>query len=132
LKNKNSKKPQGFLDWFHILRAITDEDLRSICGGDAALYLLFVRYAGIFFFSMAIFNCVILIPIYSTGDPSDPSLLIDKDISGDQVISLLVITVLNVTGTPVKMITVYILILGFYTAGTLLLMFFYWKQSLSW
>lgn len=132
LNRNGDKKPHGVLDWFHILRAISDEDLRSICGGDAALYLLFVRYAGLFFFGMTLFNCAILIPIYATGEPSDPNLLIDKDISGDQVISLLVITVLNVTGTPAKMITVYILILGFYTAGTLLLMFFYWKRSLSW
>jgi hypothetical protein len=127
-----SSRPLRFLDWFHVLRAISDDDLKQICGGDAALYVLFIRYAGLFFFIMAFFNCSILIPIYATGDPKDPSLLRDHDVAGDKVITLLVITVLNATGVESKIIAAYVLILGFYTAGTLLLMFFYWKKSLSW
>lgn len=83
-KNGQAKeKPEGFLAWMHILRAISDEDLRHICGGDAALYVLFIRYACFFFFFMTLFNLIILIPIYASGEPADPSLLIDKDTSSN-------------------------------------------------
>ena len=126
----NEKEPHGLLDWFHILRAISDEDLKLICGADCALYLIFNRYATIFFALMTLFNSVILIPIYGTGYPSKPDLLIDPETK--ETISLLTITVLNASGNIAKMISVYTMILIFYTFGTLAFMFFYWKRCLSW
>ena len=42
------------------------------------------------------------------------------------------ITVLNATNVIPKLITVFVLIMGLYTAGTLVLMYFYWKRSLNW
>lgn len=33
--------PQGMLDWYHILKTIKDQDLKLICGTDAALYIVF-------------------------------------------------------------------------------------------
>lgn len=71
MRNSNSlspaHQPQGFLEWFHRLRAITDEDLKIAGGADAALYVMFNRQATIFFALMSIFNSIILIPIYATG-----------------------------------------------------------------
>lgn len=73
------KKPNGILDWFHILRSISDEDLKIIGGADAALYVMFNRYAAIFFAVMSLFNCLVLMPIYATGDPANPSIIEDPD-----------------------------------------------------
>lgn len=124
------KEPKGLLDWFHVLRAISDEDLKLISGADAALYVIFNRYAAIFFFCMTLFNCAILIPFYATGDPSSPELIRDPNTKQD--ITLLLLTVLNASGNMNKLVAVYVLILGLYTGATLFFMFLYWKRSLSW
>lgn len=79
---------------------------------------------------MAMYNCILLIPIYATGDPIDLSVITDKETN--DIITLLVLTVLNITGSYPKMVTVYILVLLCYTFGVVLLMFFYLKKSLSW
>lgn len=42
------------------------------------------------------------------------------------------ITVMNITGSFPKLITVYVLELAFYTIGAFIFMFFYWKKSLQW
>lgn len=39
--NGKGWRPKGLLDWFYILRNISDEDLKVISGTDGALYLLF-------------------------------------------------------------------------------------------
>lgn len=57
------------MDWFYILRNFTDNDLKVICGTDGALYIVFIRYAAIFFGIMSAFNLIIFVPIYATGYP---------------------------------------------------------------
>ena len=68
-KESNKDKPNGLLDWFHILRRINDEDLKVISGTDGALYIIFIRYAAIFFSIITLINIVLFIPIYCSGDP---------------------------------------------------------------
>ena len=62
-------KPAGLLDWFYILKGITDEDLKLICGTDGALYIVFVRYCAFFFAFISVFNIVLFVPVYATGHP---------------------------------------------------------------
>ena len=57
------------MDWIRILRAISDEELKLICGTDAALYIIFVRYASYFFAISALFGFAVLFPIHVPGDP---------------------------------------------------------------
>lgn len=68
-------EPTGFLDWIKILGTIEDEELKQICGPDAALFVIFNRYAAIFFFISALFGLIVLAPMYATGDPEDPALI---------------------------------------------------------
>ncbi len=50
-----------------MLAEIRDEELRVIAGTDVALYIVFNRYAAIFFFFLTVFNFVVFIPVYVTG-----------------------------------------------------------------
>jgi hypothetical protein len=52
-----------------VLKEINDEELKAIAGTDAALYIIFNRYAAIFFFFITIFNFTVFMPIYATGQP---------------------------------------------------------------
>ena len=124
------QEPHGLLSWLRVLRAISDEDLKLLSGADAALYVIFNRYAAIFFACMTVFNAAVLIPIYATGDPIEHKIIEDPETK--QTVTLLVITILNVTGSISKLTASFILILGFYTAATFIFMFFYWKRSLEW
>lgn len=67
---KVNKKLSSLMDWYYILRNINDEDLKVICGIDIALYIIFVRYSGVFFFLITLFNFLVFVPIYSSGHPS--------------------------------------------------------------
>ena len=40
-----------------------------ICGTDYTLYLIFLRYAALFLFSITVFNGFVMVPLYTTGDP---------------------------------------------------------------
>jgi len=61
----------GVFDWIKILGQISDEDVRVIAGTDAALYIIFNRYAAIFFLFITMFNVLVFVPMYITGDPSN-------------------------------------------------------------
>jgi hypothetical protein len=58
------------LDWVKILKSINDEDLRIIAGTDCALYVIFLRYAALFFCFMSLINIAVFFPVYLTGDPA--------------------------------------------------------------
>lgn len=108
---------------------MTDEDLKIITGTDVALYIIFNRYAAIFFCVMSIFNAAIFIPIYVSGYPDDHKNIEDKD-GKLSIVSLL--TVLNITGNLKKISASYALMTIFYTGLSFTFMFFYWKKSLDW
>ncbi len=69
----------GFFDWIKILGNMNDEDVRLIAGTDAALYIIFNRYAAIFFLFITLFNTLVFLPIYVTGEPAKKEEIIDKD-----------------------------------------------------
>ena len=60
------------------MRAISDDEMKLICGTDAALFIIFVRYAAYFFAISAVFGFAVLVPIYSTGDPEKKALVYDE------------------------------------------------------
>lgn len=59
--------PEGIFEWIGILKDISDEDLKVIAGTDAALFILFNRYAAIFFLCVTLFNSFVFLPMYLTG-----------------------------------------------------------------
>jgi hypothetical protein len=59
---------EGLFDWLILLNKIDDAKLQRICGTDAALYLVFLRYSAIFFGWIAFVN-LIFIWIFITGKP---------------------------------------------------------------
>jgi hypothetical protein len=59
---------EGMFDWLKLLQKIDDNKLKRICGTDAALYLIFLRYSSIYFSVISCIN-IIFIWIYVTGKP---------------------------------------------------------------
>jgi len=86
--------------WFKALWHLNDDQLIEICGTDYTLYLIFLRMTAILCFVITIFNGVVMVPIYLTGDPmaSDDYKLVET------IPEMSAATVLNITGTTWKMI----------------------------
>lgn len=59
----------GVFDWLKILFKISDSKLVELCGTDAALYLIFLRYSSNFFGMISIINIGFLF-LYISGDPA--------------------------------------------------------------
>ena len=118
------------LDWIRILKSISDEEMKQICGTDAALYIIFVRYSAFFFAISAIFGFIVLVPIYATGDPEKPSLVYDE--TAGMKIALLLISIVNCTKIQAKVAVSFGIILIFYTSAIFFFIFLFWKRSLRW
>lgn len=118
------------LDWIRILKSISDEEMKQICGTDAALYIIFVRYAAYLFAISAIFGFIVLVPIYATGDPEKPSLVYDE--TAGMKIALLLISIVNCTKIQAKVAVSFGIILIFYTSAIFFFIFLFWKRSLRW
>ena len=86
-------------NWFRVLWKLDDPKLVEINGIDYTLYLIFLRYSAIFFLFLTVFNGVMMLPIYVSGNPT-------KD-----VISMQKITVLNIQESPKKIIATYFMTL---------------------
>ena len=107
---------------------MTDEDLKTISGTDAALYIIFLRYAAKFFGAITLVNIIIIIPIYCSGKP-----LKHDDVDHNESLSeLSILTILNITASHSKVGAVYILILIIYSTFALTMAFYYWKKSSEW
>ena len=91
-------------DWFRALWYISDDALLKICGTDYALYLIFLRMTSWLLFFITLFNGIIMVPIYLTGEPM-PS---DDYKTVDSISEMSAATVLNITLTSSKMIFTYI------------------------
>jgi Late exocytosis, associated with Golgi transport len=61
---------QGMFNWFVVLWNIKDSRLVEINGVDYTLYLVYLRYAATLFAAITLFNCMVMIPIYASGDPT--------------------------------------------------------------
>ena len=53
-----------------MLGKFNDYDLKKICGSDAALYLVFLRYSANYFTLLSVLD-ILLIFFYINGDPVD-------------------------------------------------------------
>jgi hypothetical protein len=124
-----SPNPEGIFQWIRILKDISDEDLKVIAGTDAALFILFNRYAAIFFMFVTVFNALVFLPMYLTGHPKDQKDVIDTE---KNVIILALLTSINISGSPAKQVAVFVLMMSIYTLGAFCLMYFYWKKSMEW
>lgn len=97
----------GFRDmfaWFKALWHLNDDQLIEICGTDYTLYLIFLRMSAILCFVITIFNGVVMVPIYLTGEP----MASDDYKKVDTISKMSAATVLNITSTPSKMIFAYV------------------------
>jgi hypothetical protein len=95
---------RDMFDWFKALWHLDDNQLQAICGTDYALYLIFLRFSAFLCFSISIFNGIVMVPMYVTGEPmpSDDYRLVEG------MSSMNAATVLNITGTHSKMVTAYV------------------------
>ena len=56
--------------WISTLNKIDDVKLQKIVGTDVALYLVWLRYSAVFFWSITALNFFVIL-MYMTGDPKD-------------------------------------------------------------
>lgn len=120
-------------DWFKALWHLSDDQLKTICGTDYALYLIFLRYTAFLLFVINIFNAAVIVPMYVTGEPmpSDDYHLVEN------MSKMNAATVLNVTDTHWKMlfsyITAIVLIpfLAFFMIFTFRQKYYTWKKSIN-
>lgn len=120
-------------DWFRVLWQMNDDQLKTICGTDYALYLIFLRYSAFLLFVINIFNAAVIVPIYLTGEPmpTDDYHLIEG------MSNMNAATVLNVTGTRWKMIFAYVCALvlvpfiAFFMIFTFRQKYYTWKRGIN-
>ena len=114
--------------WFKVLWALDDDQLKEICGTDYALYLIFLRMTSFLLLGITLFNSIVMVPIYLTGEPmaSDDYRLIDT------MSNMNAATVLNITATHPKMIFAYICAIIVIPASALLMVYSFRKKYYSW
>jgi len=117
------------LEWLRILKSFNDEDLKVICGTDGALYLIFQRYAALFFFALTLLNLLVFIPVYGSGSPNDVKDIEDEN---NNIVALLIISVMNITGDRDKQVAIYTIMMLFYSGSVFFFMYKYWKKSNLW
>jgi hypothetical protein len=59
---------ENILSWMQKIHKIEDSQLVKLCGTDAALYLVFLRYTSILFAIISVINTAFL-ALYITGNP---------------------------------------------------------------
>lgn len=102
--------------------------MKEISGTDAALYLIFLRYAATFYFIMLILSAGMIIPVYISGSPL-ASDLINQTVDFS---SLQVPTILNITGNNSKVALIFAFIFVTQTGMALAMVYYYWKKSNLW
>lgn len=118
----------GIFGWLKVLKRTNDDDLKAICGTDTALYLIFLRFAAIFFCAVTVISLLIIIPIYLSGVP----LAADAPTGFIHQIGLSRITILNITAENSKPAAVFALMYILTTSIALIMLFFYWRKSMEW
>ena len=68
-KSKYSESKLGFFRWVELLAEVKDTELQKLCGTDAALYLVFLRYSALYFGLISLVN-VVFMALYTTGKPT--------------------------------------------------------------
>ena len=80
-------------NWFKVLWNIKDQDLVQLNGVDYTLYLVYLRYAATLFAAITLFNCLVMMPVYASGEPIVNQYLNYTDSTLNEV------TVLNITAS---------------------------------
>jgi len=119
--------------WFKALWHLSDDKMYEICGTDNTLYLVFLRMTSILLFIITVFNSLVMVPIYVTGDPmaSDDYQLVDS------VSKMSAATVLNITGSPSKMTFAYMVAILFIPTLAAFMVYkfrakyYSWKQEIN-
>lgn len=102
--------------------------MKIISGTDGALYIIYLRYAAIFFAALAIINLLIVLPIYATGDPEP----VKDSKKSNQMSALAIITILNITARPTKVVIVFGILFFVYSFLALWFVYIYWRKSAEW
>jgi Late exocytosis, associated with Golgi transport len=123
-KKDRCTKCKNFFKWYTLLRDLGDEELRSICGTDAALYLVFERFAAYFFAIVTGINLLVFIPLYLTGHRDDRSM---ESENKDKKVLIKFISALAIMGESDKdkRLAMFILMMFIFTLLTFILMYNY-------
>jgi len=91
-------KSKSLREWYGLLGQVDDTMLQKLCGSDAALYLVYLRYSSVFFSVIAAVNLIFII-FFMTGTP----LSIDNFREHtDSTYAMQALTILNITDTNWK------------------------------
>lgn len=127
-KPERCHKLKSLFKWLGLLSAITDEELKVICGTDGALYLVFNRYAAQFFAILSIFNAVFFIPLYVTGSNSGEEMYNKSK----QFVQIFTLTLLHIRWEELRVIVVFTVMIVVYTFMAFWFMRNYWRKSIAW
>ena len=111
---------KDMLNWFKVLWQLDDNKLQEINGTDYTLYLVFLRYSAFLCAVITMFNCVLMIPLYASGSPSE----IDQKIIDDGT-KMNVLTVLNISARDTKMMVAFFIALFVFPGFALIMIMRY-------
>ena len=58
----------GLMNWFKLLRSLNEDKLLEFNGIDYTLYLVFLRLLSFFFLAITLYNAIVMVPIYLSGE----------------------------------------------------------------
>lgn len=104
VKGDWKKTKKSVTQWIKLLRRIDDHKLQKICGTDIALYVIWLRYAAVFFGVISVIN-ILIIAVYLSGTPKAEDDF-RQGIGYDSSV-LQMLTILNISNTQYKVILTY-------------------------
>ena len=119
---------KDMFNWFKVLWQLDDNKLQEINGTDYTLYLVFLRYAAFLCAVITMFNAVLMVPLYASGAPSQ----LDQDQSINNGTKMNVLTVLNISARPHKMMVAYFVALFVFPGFALLMIARYRQKYEGW
>lgn len=85
-----------------------------------------MRYAATLFAAITLFNCLVMIPVYASGDPTVNQYLNQTESTLNEI------TVLNITASQKKLMYAYVIDLMFVTFCTFFMLYKYRGKYISW
>ena len=131
MTKEEKDKPDGWINWFKILYKTSDEDMKIISGTDGALYVMFLRFVSLLFLVLTVVNCIFIIPIYISGDPS-PKQLAALYQQNQTYYDLYKVTVINISDNGTKVAGTFSLIVLLTSTMSFFFTFLYWKKATFW
>lgn len=109
-----SDEARGLLDWVKTLQKFDDNHVRDLCGTDAAMYLILLRYIANFFGLLSLLSCLNII-IFISGDPIDQDNFRLEHKKAQY--SMQALTILNISASGYKVAFAYFYALIFITGA---------------